>query len=148
MWKSSHGQNTLTLPNSLHGFPFIVFKNEKMPSWYNDRYWERSKKHRLLFSDNTSTEIYQGYQNRWIDLLQFRVSIGQTNIARKFKITEVVTILNGKCNCLKPVWDKKHKTFRLCKRKVVDVHLASDAMTKHMFCGHHGKMLLTPKGVS
>lgn len=142
MWKSSLGKHTPNKATTLPGVPFIVFKNQKIPSWYNDSYHEQSvRKHKLLFSDNTSTEIYQGYQNRWIDLLQFRVCIGQTNIARKFKNSEVVTILNDKCNCLKPVWDKKHKQFRLCQRKVLDVHLASDAITKQMLCGQHGKML-------
>ena len=142
MWKSSHGRNTPTLPISLPGFPLIVF--EKIPSWYIKRYHDpRNKKYRLMFSDSTITDVYQ-QGSRWIDGSLFKVCIGKSLMAMAHKQCEVVKIKNGKCNCLKPVWDKKSKQFRLCQRKIVHISLGPHTVPTQLFCSQHGKMLCGP----
>tara|TARA_B100001287_G_C22677988_1_gene528733 strand:- start:1021 stop:1659 length:639 start_codon:yes stop_codon:yes gene_type:complete len=144
MWESCHGQNTSNLLISLPGFPLIMFKTEKIPSWYNYRYHEQHvHKYRLMFSDGTKTEVYEP-GSRWIDYFQFKVRIGKSLMAMRHKQYEVVRIKHGKCNCLKPIWDKKTKKFRLCERKVLHVPIGGDTMPKQLFCKQHGKMLCGP----
>lgn len=142
MWKSSHGRNTPTPLYSLPGFPLIVF--EKLPCWYNNRYHDTcNKKYRLIFCDSTITDVYQS-GSRWIDCFQFKVCIGKSLMVMAHKQCHVVKIKNGKCNCLKPIWDKKTKQFRLCQRKVLHISIGPDTIPNELFCSQHRKMLCGP----